>query len=66
MTEKIAPASLIEYVKVRPGHDFRYAINSEKARNKLGWNASIDFDSGIEATVIWYMKNKAWLSKVLS
>ena len=61
-----APVSLIEHVKDRPGHDFRYAINSEKARDKLGWNASIDFDSGLEATVIWYTKNKAWLSKVLS
>ena len=61
-----SPQSLIEYVKDRPGHDFRYAVNFDKAQSKLGWEPSIEFDSGIKDTVNWYLNHKIWLSKVLN
>ena len=53
-------ASLIEYVKDRPGHDARYAIDATKLETELGWKAEEDFDSGIRQTVKWYLDNEAW------
>ena len=52
--------SLIEFVKDRPGHDFRYSLNTDKINNELGWKAKIDFETGIERTISWYMNNKTW------
>ena len=52
--------SLIEFVKDRPGHDFRYSLNTDKINNELGWKAKIDFSTGIERTISWYMNNKSW------
>jgi len=60
-----ARESLITYVKDRPGHDRRYAIDSSKLQNELGWRPSQTFESGIEATVDWYLANEAWVSRVL-
>ena len=54
------PESLITYVKDRPGHDRRYAIDSSKARNELGWTPAQSFDEAIAATVRWYQENEAW------
>ncbi len=49
---------LIEFVEDRPGHDIRYSLDSEKIRNELGWTEKIDFDTGIERTVEWYLTNQ--------
>lgn len=54
------PEELIEFVKDRPGHDFRYSLNSDKIK-KLGWNPTHTFDEGIEKTVDWYLKNIKWM-----
>ncbi|CAN7722232.1 dTDP-glucose 4,6-dehydratase [Rhizobium sp. LjRoot98] len=51
---------LISYVKDRPGHDARYAIDATKLENELGWKAEENFDSGIEKTVRWYLENEWW------
>lgn len=57
--------SLITYVKDRPGHDRRYAIDSSKLQRELGWQPSHSFESGIEATVDWYLANQGWVQRVL-
>ena len=57
--------SLITFVKDRPGHDRRYAIDSSKLQNELGWKPSQTFESGIEHTVDWYLNNQAWSDRVL-
>ncbi|MCB0492612.1 MAG: dTDP-glucose 4,6-dehydratase [Cyclobacteriaceae bacterium] len=59
-------AKLITYVKDRPGHDLRYAIDSSKLQNDLGWSPSLTFEVGLERTVDWYLNNKEWLSHVTS
>jgi dTDP-glucose 4,6-dehydratase len=53
-------ADLIAFVKDRPGHDRRYAMDSSKIRAELGWRARESFDSGLEKTVRWYVENRAW------
>jgi len=55
-----AYASLIEFVTDRPGHDRRYAIDSSKIRHELGWSPSVDFETGLERTVDWYLDNDWW------
>jgi dTDP-glucose 4,6-dehydratase len=57
--------SLITFVKDRPGHDRRYAIDSSKLQNELGWRPSHTFESGIEQTIDWYLSNQAWSDRVL-
>ncbi|MDG2539373.1 dTDP-glucose 4,6-dehydratase [Dyella jiangningensis] len=57
--------SLITFVKDRPGHDRRYAIDSSKLQNELGWRPSQTFETGIAHTVDWYLDNKAWIDRVL-
>jgi dTDP-glucose 4,6-dehydratase len=57
---------LITYVKDRPGHDMRYAIDSTKISNNLGWTPSLDFEHGLEKTVDWYLANQKWLDNVIS
>lgn len=57
---------LITYVKDRAGHDLRYAIDSSKLKNELGWEPSLQFEEGIEKTVKWYLKNTEWLQNVTS
>lgn len=57
---------LITYVKDRPGHDTRYAIDSSKLQRELGWRPSLQFDEGIEETVKWYLDNEEWLENVTS
>jgi dTDP-glucose 4,6-dehydratase len=52
--------SLVTYVEDRPGHDARYAIDATKLESELGWKAEETFDSGIEKTVDWYLKNEWW------
>lgn len=55
---------LITYVTDRAGHDLRYAIDSQKLQDKLGWKPSLQFEEGIEKTVDWYLKNQSWLDNV--
>ena len=57
---------LITYVTDRPGHDARYAIDSSKLKNELGWEPSLQFEEGIEKTVKWYLGNEAWLDNITS
>jgi dTDP-glucose 4,6-dehydratase len=57
---------LITYVKDRAGHDLRYAIDSSKLKNELGWEPSLQFEEGIEKTVNWYLKNRKWIDNVTS
>lgn len=56
--------SLITYVKDRPGHDMRYAIDASKIQNELGWTPKETFESGIRKTVQWYLDNQAWCEHV--
>ena len=56
----------ISYVEDRPGHDRRYAIEAGKMRTELGWTPQHDFESGIEATIQWYLANRAWCDRVRS
>jgi len=58
--------NLIEYVKDRPGHDRRYAIDSSKIENELGWKPEVTFDEGIKSTITWYLENKVWWERILN
>ncbi len=57
---------LISYVTDRAGHDLRYAIDSSKIQNELGWRPSLDFEQGLEKTIDWYLANESWMQKILS
>ena len=57
---------LITYVTDRAGHDLRYAIDSRKLKNELGWEPSLQFEEGIEKTVAWYLANQPWLDDITS
>lgn len=57
---------LITFVKDRPGHDLRYAIDASKINQELGWKPSVTFEEGLEQTIDWYLANKAWLDNVTS
>jgi dTDP-glucose 4,6-dehydratase len=60
------PASLIQYVTDRPGHDRRYALSSEKLMRETGWRPEIDFETGLARTIDWYRENPAWVGRVRS
>ncbi|MDO9045722.1 MAG: dTDP-glucose 4,6-dehydratase [Methanobacteriaceae archaeon] len=60
------PESLIKYVKDRPGHDRRYAIDSGKIQSELGWTPKYTFETGIAETIQWYLDNLPWIEKVKS
>ena len=57
---------LITYVKDRPGHDLRYAIDASKINKELGWAPSVTFEEGLSKTIDWYLKNTEWLENVTS
>ena len=57
---------LITYVKDRPGHDRRYAIDATKLNKELGWKPSVTFEEGLEKTIDWYLANEEWLKHVTS
>lgn len=57
---------LIQYVKDRPGHDRRYAIDSSKIQNELGWKPEFEFNSAIQKTIEWYLSNKKWWQRIIS
>ncbi len=60
------PESLIKYVKDRPGHDRRYAIDPSKIKAELGWTPAHSFEKGLEETVKWYVENRPWWERVMS
>ncbi|RXR17791.1 dTDP-glucose 4,6-dehydratase [Flavobacterium amnicola] len=59
-------AKLITYVKDRPGHDLRYAIDASKINKELGWKPSVTFEEGLQETINWYLENTEWLNNVTS
>ncbi|MCQ2609209.1 MAG: dTDP-glucose 4,6-dehydratase [Lachnospiraceae bacterium] len=60
------PESLIEFVKDRPGHDLRYAMNPSKIEKELLWKPSVTFEEGIDKTIEWYLNNKPWWEHIIS
>lgn len=60
------PESLISFVKDRPGHDLRYAINHDKITKELNWKPEIKFEEGLKMTVQWYLDNNEWLNNILN
>lgn len=59
-------AQLITYVKDRPGHDLRYAIDASKIHKELGWKPSVTFEQGLSKTIDWYLENKEWMERIVS
>lgn len=57
---------LISFVKDRPGHDARYAIDCSKIKSELGWKQSHTFDTGLKETVKWYLENREWVKRIKS
>jgi len=71
MDKKLGRASgtsekLITYVKDRPGHDLRYAIDASKINKELGWSPTVTFEQGLSETIDWYLSNEEWLNSVTS
>ena len=71
MDEKLGRAEgtsiqLITYIKDRPGHDRRYAIDATKLENELGWRPSVTFEQGLSKTIDWYLANETWLNNITS
>ncbi len=64
--EKDYYKKLITFVKDRPGHDRRYAINCDKIKSELGWQQGVNFHNGLDITVEWYMQNKKWVENIKS
>tara|TARA_B100000767_G_scaffold253433_1_gene258027 strand:- start:8261 stop:9286 length:1026 start_codon:yes stop_codon:yes gene_type:complete len=64
MKIKIGNKTKINFVKDRPGHDFRYALDNKKIFKKLKWKAKINFKKGLKDTIIWYLNNKSFLNKI--
>ena len=60
------PESLMQYVKDRPGHDRRYALDSSKIQHELGWKPLVSFEEGIRRTIEWYQTNSSWLEHARS
>lgn len=60
------PESLIMFVKDRPGHDRRYAIDSSKIQNELGWKPQYGFEQGLKETIEWYQKHQSWWKRIVS
>jgi len=58
------PSDLIEFVEDRPGHDFRYSLDSSKIRKELGWSPKTNFEDGIAKTISWYLSNDLWLDSI--
>ena len=66
LKQVVKSEDLITYVTDRPGHDLRYAIDSTKVENELGWTLTHNFESGIKDTVDWYLNNQDWIADIKS
>ena len=66
LNELNKPESLITYVKDRPGHDRRYAIDASKIQKELGWVPAYQFNGGMKKTIQWYLENRNWWERILS
>lgn len=67
LIEKLGKSEdLIKYVRDRPGHDKRYAIDNNKIKTELGWEPKVSFENGIQKTIDWYLANKTWSDNVMS
>ena len=66
LTKLAKPENLIQYVKDRPGHDRRYAIDSSKIQNELDWKPEFDFEKAIDQTIDWYLTNKEWWNRIIT
>ena len=64
--EKGTSEALITYIKDRPGHDKRYAIDANKLKNELGWEPSLQFEEGLAKTINWYLDNQKWMDNITS
>ncbi len=64
--EKDHYKKLITFIKDRPGHDRRYAINCDKIKKELGWKQSVNFDQGLDITIQWYLENRVWIDNIKS
>ncbi len=64
MNVKIGKNTKIKFVKDRPGHDFRYSLNSKKIKKELKWKPKINFDVGLKKTIFWYLNNKEFLKNI--
>ena len=58
------PNENIEFVEDRPGHDFRYSLDSSKMKNELKWSPKFNFDKALKQTVDWYLENMNWLKNI--
>ena len=65
MNIKIGSKTKIKFVKDRPGHDFRYALDNKKINNKIKWKTKISFEKGLQDTIVWYLNNKKFLQNIL-
>ena len=54
----------IDFVEDRPGHDFRYSLNSSKIQKELDWSPSLNFDKSLKQTVDWYLENMTWVKNI--
>ena len=57
---------LITYVKDRPGHDLRYAIDANKLNKELGWEPTVTFEQGLSKTIDWYLGNQKWMQNIIN
>tara|TARA_B110000902_G_C14261449_1_gene569887 strand:+ start:1240 stop:2289 length:1050 start_codon:yes stop_codon:yes gene_type:complete len=64
--EKGESEKLITYVKDRPGHDLRYAIDATKINKELGWKPSVTFEEGLSKTIDWYLENNVWMDNIIN
>ncbi len=64
MKIKIGKKTKIKFVKDRPGHDLRYALDNKKIFNRLKWRPRIKFESGLKKTILWYLNNKKFLKNI--
>ena len=64
--EKGESEKLITFVKDRPGHDLRYAIDADKINKELGWSPNVSFEEGLSKTIDWYLENSAWIQHIVS
>ena len=64
--QNISYRKLIKFVEDRPGHDFRYAVNTDKIKSHTGWSPQYSFPEAIENTIKWYIDNESWWRKIQS